>query len=118
MERTTRQEFLRRQEAYNRQSNKEGIFFMVVMFLFFAVNWPLALYLDKQVARGSLFYWLWFSCFFLFFVCMGVAVLWFARRNLKRHGLLCPFCSKQLHRSIVVTTGRCGHCGERVVELD
>ena len=118
MEIMSRQEFLRRQEMYDRKSNKEGICFIVAIILFFVINWPLAMYLDKQEVRGSFLYWLWFSCFILFFAIMGVAIFWLSKRNLKSNGLLCPFCAKQLHRSIVVTTGRCGHCGERVVELD
>ena len=118
MGRISKQEYLQRQESYERQSNKESRFSLAAIFLVFAISWPIVVHLDKPVMRGSWVGWLWFSCFYLFFVCMAVVLIWLNKRNLKQHGLLCSFCSKPLKRAIVVTTGRCGHCGERIVEIE
>jgi DNA-directed RNA polymerase subunit RPC12/RpoP len=45
-------------------------------------------------------------------------LFWVIARNEKQIGIRCPHCGKSLwakNSQIVIATGNCGHCGERIL---
>src|SRR5262249_41358097 len=50
---------------------------------------------------------------------MGYGAVRYPNRRMRELGLLCPSCKKQLitfGSQVVIATGRCGYCGEKVLE--
>lgn len=113
-----KQEFLQRLDTHRRQSNKEAVVFIILIVLYFVLSVPILLYHDKHPATDSLLDLFWNIFTPVFWLSLLVATVMKTKRDLKKHGLLCPFCASQLIRAIVVTTGRCGHCGEQVLDAD
>lgn len=54
----------------------------------------------------------------LSFVFTMPLALWLITREQRRLGLMCPQCQKLMMGTVgmfVMTTGRCGHCGHKVL---
>jgi hypothetical protein len=112
----TKQEFISKQQAMTRSSNRWAAAFLVVFFGILLANLSLSSFMDRtkpttwiQVLYGV--------AFFGFLLGNIPLMIWFGKRQQRRFGLQCPNCRKPLVRvtgQVAVATGACGHCGERV----
>jgi hypothetical protein len=54
------------------------------------------------------------------FVANAIFIIWYFPRSQRKFGLACPHCHKflagQQSSQIVIATGNCGHCGERIFD--
>jgi uncharacterized CHY-type Zn-finger protein len=114
----SKREYLARYEAFSREGTRYGMFFGSSILLCFLVAWVSALYLDRNVPKGSPANMIWAACFLIFIVVLLAVAVWLNNRSLTRRKMRCPSCSKPLVHSLIQTTGRCGFCGHHVVELD
>jgi hypothetical protein len=111
----TKQEFIVRQKAMTKSSNKWASGFLAV---FFGVL--LAIALAARVDRDKSSVWVQVFCgvaFFGFLIGWIALLAWFAKWQQRRFRVLCPSCDKPLmgvSSQIAIATGNCGHCGESV----
>lgn len=99
-----------------RSGRKWSIGFSVMLFAVALGNIPLAGIMDRlkpaiwiQVLYGLAFFGFLLGCIPL--------LAWITKRQQKQFGMICPNCGKPLvgvSSQIVVATGNCGRCGERV----
>jgi len=57
-------------------------------------------------------------CIYLF--VGSILVVWLNFRRQKQLGACCPRCQKRFHENsarIVIATGKCGYCGERILDV-
>jgi len=115
----TKLDYHRRIESYKREDNAVGCGMVLLVFgaLFGMVGLAvLAGRLgDKQntVAMCGMVIFL-----FVFLFGMLIASVALTNERLKRHGLLCPSCKASLvgqAEQVIITTKRCGTCGERII---
>ena len=112
----TKPEFISRQKAMTKSSNKWTAGFLVVFFGVLLANIPLAGFMDREKPAS------WVQIvygFTLFGFLIGniPLMLWFVKRQQTRFGVRCPSCGKPLvglSAQVVVATGNCGQCGERI----
>lgn len=114
----TRQEFVEKYNAYEKQANKHSVRFFAMFAVVLVLTFIPMFFLMNQVPPDSLWY-LILLCFF--FGSLGIMVYFNIKldnEKFKELGLFCSHCSKRLRRDITVTTGRCGSCGEKIFEMD
>ena len=111
----TRQEFITKR---NKQRNVGAVCALVALVILFA---PVGFMAWLEPRRSELPAHVWsvlnFAAIALVFVGLSLVVIipW---RLKKRAGLCCPECKKSVLEmsSLVIATGRCGHCGGRVLD--
>src|SRR6267154_3905894 len=114
----TKQEYIAGQQTMTRVVKKHGRVFTITFFGACVALIPLSIYTDSDKAVP------WVSA-----VCViGIMILLLlsaglAQRFLKRQqslfGIQCRHCSKQIllsHSQIVIATGNCGFCGEKLFD--
>ena len=111
----TRQQFI---QSRNRYRNAAAIGALVWVVLFFG---PVGLMAWLEPNRGELPKHLWLVLNIGAFAIMVAALsfVWIRTSRLpKRFGLRCPECKKPVvgMSSLVIATGRCGHCGGKVLD--
>jgi len=111
----TRQQFI---QGRNRCRNSLAIGTLVWAVLFFG---PAGLMSWLEPRRGDLPSHIWLGLNICAFSIMAASLLFVWIRTLrlnKRFGLQCPECKKPLlgTSSIVISSGRCGHCGGKVLD--
>jgi len=113
----TKQEFIERQQAWKRHSGRRLAIWTVLWFgLMAGVIWIQTLVSARTRAN-------WVEPFFvllLLAVLIGnlPVLIWYSRRQQRRFGVVCPQCGKPLATSgasIVVATGNCAYCGEKIL---
>jgi len=98
------------------QIRNQIVFFIGIAFLFASWWFLTARYDHSEPSSSSRIAW---ACtpFALFFI-MIVGHKLVLGYTFKHHGLSCPACGKPLGgvEAIVIATGNCGNCGERILE--
>ena len=109
----TRQELI---ERINRQSKRATRWGIVWLVSFFAVLGLLLIVVDDLSPAGETV----LSSAFIAVMLGTVAALMFGLwRSMRRLGLVCPHCRVLLTKSlwpVAIASGRCGKCGEQIVE--
>ena len=110
----TRQEFI---QSRNRYRNAAAFSALIWVILFFG---PIGFMAWLEPNRGELPVTIWRALNLGAFVIMAAALafVWIrSSRLIKRFGLCCPECKKPVvgMSSLVIATGRCGHCGGKVL---
>jgi DNA-directed RNA polymerase subunit RPC12/RpoP len=111
----TKQAFINKQKSMIRSSNRWAVIFLVVFFGVLLANLSLAKSIDRAAIWTQVFY-----AIVFFSVLIGTIplVMWFQKRQQKRFSVQCSSCGRPLvdiSAQIVIATGNCGHCGERVL---
>lgn len=109
-------EFAARLAAYKKDTKREAIPALILLFGVLFGTIALAPYIVESTSLTVLY------CV----TVMGVMLGWakFVERSTghihQKHKLTCPFCNQAwvstVSRQIVMATGKCGHCGTRVLE--
>src|ERR1035437_3835711 len=113
----TKQEFITRQQAMTRATNKRLGFWMVFFFAALCGCIPLSSYIERHEQD---YRWIGtaFGIGLLTFLCTNLGLMaWYGLRQQRRYGHRCPHCNKSLvgfGAQIAIATGNCGQCGERV----
>jgi hypothetical protein len=111
----TRQQFI---QGRNRYRNAAAIGAVIWVVMFFG---PVGFMAWLEPNRGELPPHVWLVLNVCAFAVMAAAwsfILIRTSRLTKRFGLQCPECKKPLFgmSSVVIASGRCGHCGGRVLD--
>lgn len=100
-----------------RSSKKWEAGFLVVFFSVLFANLPMAEFMDRE--KPATWIQVLYGVAFFGFIFGNLPLLaWFYKRQQRRFQVTCPNCDKPLtgvSGQIVVATGNCGHCGERVL---
>ena len=113
----TKQEFITRQQALTRATNKRLGFWMVFFFAALCGCIPLSSYIERHEQD---YRWIGtaFGIGLLTFLCANLGLMaWYGLRQQRRYGHRCPHCNKSLvgfGAQIAIATGNCGQCGESV----
>jgi hypothetical protein len=111
----TRQEFIAKR---NKQRKDGAVCALVALVIIVA---PVGLMAWLEPRRSALPAHVWsilnFAAIALMVVGLSLVVI-FPWRLKKRAGLCCPECKKSVFEmsSLVIATGRCGHCGGKVLD--
>lgn len=112
----TKQEFIARQKALVARGRKWGIAWCVLFLVLTLGGIAVGDYLDSDTTPAC--FRIGFGvAFFAFLLGTVPWLLWFFKNQQRQFGLLCPSCGKALGAmgAIVIASGNCGHCGERVL---
>jgi DNA-directed RNA polymerase subunit RPC12/RpoP len=114
----TKQELITRQQVWKRKAGLESAGWVVIVFALLAGFVQLKNHVEARFHAS------WVDPVFAisFFVILGgnlLFVVWFGKRQFKRYGVACPHCGGPLagrSGEVVVATGNCGRCGERILD--
>jgi hypothetical protein len=111
----TREEFIKTRDKQRKVGAVCGLFAMVILFA------PLAFMAWLEPGRSELpaHVWTILNVAAISLMVGGLSLVCIILMRLsKRFGLCCPECKKSVLNmsSLVIATGRCGHCGGRVLD--
>ena len=110
----TRSEYLQRARQHSRRTRVPGNFVLV--------SWFVVAIAGSHLAQEQPL--VFFPAILAYFVLSLLVLSFLSRLSINKLGLACPDCGKSLMgrkerpSQVVVTTGRCGSCGELVIHGD
>ncbi len=115
----TKQDFIARRQAWRKNATKFALLDIVIVFAF---GGSVAVVKNYVLSHGGPA-WIDGACaigLIVMLACNALFVFRFLKRKQRDFGLVCPHCEKTLIEQqgaqIVIATGNCIHCGEKLFD--